>query len=153
MDGTFSVFAWQHLGGHFDWHMVESVDGAHGICPPTTMCHHTLLSTQPKVDDNGTPPFLRPLLFAPSNCDKYYELLSPLENAMQVSISMIEKATRRIGYWRLANHPRPAKHVAPSRCQPCRNCISLWLVRMTFYYLILLLFLPRHIILYSCHPP
>ena len=60
--------------------MAESVDSAHGICPSTTECHNTLLATQPKVDDNGTPPFRRPLMLAPSHCDEYYELLFPLED-------------------------------------------------------------------------
>ena len=60
--------------------MAESVDSANEICPSTTECHNTLLATQRKVDDNGTPPFRRPLMLAPSHCDEYYELLSPLED-------------------------------------------------------------------------
>ena len=60
--------------------MDESVDGAHGICLSTAEYNNTLLATPPKVDDHGTPPFRRPLLLAPSNCQNYCELLSPLKD-------------------------------------------------------------------------
>ena len=60
--------------------MAESVDGAHWICLSTTEYHNTLLATQPKVDDNVTPPFCHPLLLTPSNCDNYYELLFPFQD-------------------------------------------------------------------------
>ena len=86
----------------------------HGICPPTTVCHNTLLATQPKVDDNGTPPFRRPLLLAPSKYDKYYKLLPPLKIKVQVRMSKSQNLTHIIGYWRSANHPGlVAEHVAP----------------------------------------
>ena len=60
--------------------MAESADGGDVICPSTTECHNTLLATQPKVDDNGTPPFRHPLLLADSNWQKCYEWFPPLED-------------------------------------------------------------------------
>ena len=64
----------------------------------------------------------------------------PLKIKMQVRMSKVQKVTHRIGYWWTANHSgSAADHVAPQqRRQPCRNCISLWMVRMSFYYLIIL---------------
>ena len=132
--------------------MEESVDGAHMICLSTAEHHNTLLATPPKVDDHGTPQFHHPLLPTPSNYHDYCELSPPSKMEMQVRMSMIKKVTHRFGYWRLPTLPC---HWSMLHLHHA-NLIAIvlvYLTRMTFYYLILLLFLSHNTILYSHHPP